>query len=101
MAERATNSLIASMNKDFDWRRPTFGMIFGMSLVVVRLISHSTINHDIYIYILYMYGLIMIINLTYIFETNFKLNQASYKHKERKKKFMLGCLFHDLFYQMN
>ncbi|RDX80685.1 hypothetical protein CR513_38738, partial [Mucuna pruriens] len=34
LAERATNGLIASMNKDFSLRKPTAGMILGMALVI-------------------------------------------------------------------
>ncbi|TKY65184.1 E3 ubiquitin-protein ligase MARCH2 [Spatholobus suberectus] len=34
LAERATNRVIASMNKDFSLRKPTGGMILGMALLI-------------------------------------------------------------------
>ncbi|XP_029125248.1 E3 ubiquitin-protein ligase MARCH7-like [Cajanus cajan] len=38
LLERGINSVIASMNKDFNWRKPTGGMMLGMSLLFVRLL---------------------------------------------------------------
>lgn len=76
LADRATKGLIDSMNKDFSLKNPSGGVIFGMSLVIVRFDTHhfyTLCMHAVYIYACV---LIMTTNLTFIFKINIKLNQS-------------------------